>query len=513
VRLCGVLIGVCLLLPTSAWARSDAGPESSRLDVPRDLRVVSYYPADAGWTRMWEPWRPERIAADLRRLRSLNANTVRIVVPAHFFGYPEPQQRRLDQLSELVDLAGRAGLHVHFTLFDWWGAYGDVDGSKRWARAVLEPYVGDPRLAFVELRNEIDTGNAAALAWAAELVPWARDLLGRRTPVTLSVGGMHPARDLRALVAALPSRSRPDFFDAHYFTGGGERAQRVFATLRDVAAPTPLWIGELGYPSSTTISGYAGVPLTPSAQEAAQEHFLKLSFAALGRLGLPAPGLWILDDFAPGAIPESDVSPREPEYRFGLFRTDGSPKPAAALVRRLFAGGVETGFNGDFELGALAEDGTPVPAAWGSTGSLRLLRDARAHWGEAAALVAGPAGGSGSFSVTPVAAAVERGSGGEVSAWIRGSGTVRLGVTWFDRYLRAIGESSTNVRAQRSWRSATVAGSPPAGADFARVTVRVTGLRGPVWLDDVSFEWLAGDDIGRAAGDQRVENVGRVDAL
>jgi hypothetical protein len=451
--------------------------------------VVSYYPADAGWTRMWEPWRPGRIASDLRRLRSLNANTVRVVVPARFFGYPEPQPRRLAQLRELVDLAGRTGLYVQLTLFDWWGEYGDLAGSKRWARAVLDPYVSDPRLAFVELRNEIDTSNPQALAWAGELVPWLRDLLDRKTPVTLSVGGLHPVRDLRALLAALPARSRPDFFDAHYFTGGGERAQRVFAALRNAAAPTPVWVGEIGYPSSATISGYAGVPLTPSAQEAAQEHFLKLCFGALGRLGLPAPGIWILDDFAAGAIPQSDVSSREPEYRFGLFREDGSAKPAAALVRRLFAGAVDSDFNGGFEAGVFAEDGTSVPAVWGSTGSLRLVRDPGARSGQAAALVAGPAGGSGVFSVTPVTAPVERGRSAEVTAWIRGTGTIRLGITWFDRYLRELGESSTSVRGGRSWRSAVAVGSPPAGADFAHVTVRAAGLQGPVWLDDVSFAW------------------------
>ena len=71
-----------------------------------------------------------------------------------------------------------------------------------------------------------------------------------------------------------------------------EQAQQVFSTLRDLAAPTPLWIGELGYPTSTTHSGYAGVPLTPSSEEAAQEHYFKLCFRALARLGLPAPGIW-----------------------------------------------------------------------------------------------------------------------------------------------------------------------------------------------------------------------------
>ena len=408
-------------MPASGWARSDAGAELRRLEAPRELRVVSYYPADAGWTRMWEPWRPERVAADLRRLRSLNANTVRVVLPAHFFGYPEPQQGKLDLLSEFVAIAAGTGLHVHFTLFDWWGEYDDVEGSKLWARAVLEPYVGDPRIAFVELRNEVDTTDERALAWTRELVPWLRDLLRGRTPVTVSVGGMTPVRDLRALVGALPPAARPDFFDAHYFTGGGERAQQVFAKLRDLAAPTPLWVGEIGYPTSTTISGFAGVPLTSSGQEAAQEHYFKLCFTALARLGLPAPGLWILDDFTADAIPRSDVYRREPEYRFGLFREDGSPKAAAAAVRRLFTGRLDTGFNGGFEATVLAEDGNAVPAVWASFGGLRLLRDATsARSGAAAGLIAGTAGGAGMFVVTPVDAPVRSGRA-EVAAWVRGA--------------------------------------------------------------------------------------------
>ena len=132
------------------------------LAVPKELRVVSYFPADAGWTRMWEPWRPARLAADLRRLRSLNANTVRVVVSPPFFGYPEPEPKYLDRLSELVSIAAAEGLHVQLTLFDWWGEYRDVVGSKRWASTLLAPYVGDPRVAFVELRNEIDPADADA---------------------------------------------------------------------------------------------------------------------------------------------------------------------------------------------------------------------------------------------------------------------------------------------------------------------------------------------------------------
>ena len=468
----------------------DGGFEGARPEVPGGLRVVSYYPADAGWTRMWEPWRPIRIDADLRRLRGLNANAVRIVLPAHFIGYPEPDERYLERLQEFVGVAARNGLGVQLTLFDWWRAYQDLEGSKQWARAVLEPFIGDPRIAFVELRNEIDTTDEDALTWTRELVPWLRDLLREDTPVTVSVAGMTPVRDLRALVAALPAAARPDFFDAHYFTGGGERAQQVFSKLRDIAAPTPLWIGELGYPTSTIHSGFPGVPLTSSGQEAAQEHYFKLCFGALARLGLPAPGIWILDDFASDAIPQSDLDGHEQEYRFGLFREDGSAKPAAALVKRLFGGKLETGFNGGFEATAAAEDGTAVPSVWGSTGELRLVRDLTlARSGAASARVVGRSGASGTFLVTPVTAPVRSGSAA-LSVWVRGArATLRVAIVWYDHNDRQVGQRWTSLQAGARWRRAAVAARPPASAAFARIVLHAPQLRGSVWIDDVSFSW------------------------
>ena len=181
---------------------------------------------------------PSGSSADLQRLRGLNANAVRVVLPANFFGYPVPEERYQERLREFVDIAARNGLRVQLTLFDWWGSYRDIEGSKQWARAMLEPYVGDPRIAFVELRNEIDTTDADALAWTRVLVPWLRDLLRKQTPVTVSVAGMRPVRDLRALVAALPARARPDFFDAHTFTGGGELAEQVFSGSASRCADT-----------------------------------------------------------------------------------------------------------------------------------------------------------------------------------------------------------------------------------------------------------------------------------
>jgi hypothetical protein len=315
--------------------------------------------------------------------------------------------------------------------------------------------------------------------------------------VTLSVRATDPARDLRALAGALPAASLPDFFDAHYFTGGGERAADVFQRLRTAAAPTPVWVGELGYPTSTTVSGFDGMPLTSSAQEAAQTHYLRLCFEAVRRLGLPDPGIWILDDFAAGAIPLSDVSPKEPEYTFGLFRTDRTEKNAAATLRRLFTGVRDTRFNESFEEGMRAADGAMLPAQWSvlPVRNLRVARDATvARTGRASARfeTSGAATGSGVLTIAPVDGAARVGERATATAWIRGqavTGNVWLAIGWFDGNLQRVGRSSTGVRLPggRSWARVTVSSRAPTGAVFARVAIQATSLRGAVWVDDVAF--------------------------
>ena len=262
---------------------------------------------------MWERWRPDRVAADLRRVRGLNANTVRLVVSPDQFGYPMPTQRYRERLAQAVGLAAAAGLHVQLTLFDWWYEYGDRAGSRTWLRELLAPYVGDARVAFVELRNEIDPADATAVAWARELVPWLRGYL-RGTPVTLSVANAGSVRALRALVRGLGAASRPDFFTAHYFTGGGELAR-----IRLPAAPS-------GGCADAALGRRGRLPdleqrlrlLDPAAHSlgaggrpvALPEDELRRAAAARPPVGRDLDSRRLRC----GAIPESDVSPHEPEY-------------------------------------------------------------------------------------------------------------------------------------------------------------------------------------------------------
>jgi hypothetical protein len=495
-RLVPLLAVACFAVGgTAATSLGDAIESPlARIRAPRELRVVSYYPADAAWTKMWTDWRPEVVAADLERVASLHANTVRAVVQPGLFGYPHPSPTYASRLREFVSLAADARLHVQLTLFDWWYDWSDLRGSRTWAQELLSPYRGDPRVAFVELRNEIVV-KRQTMSWARRMIPFVRALMRGRTPVTVSVTGTDPVRRLAALKRGLRS-VRPDFFDIHYFGGGGELAASVLSRAKKVASPTPLWVGETGYPSTTSLSGYGGVPRTPQAQEAAQAQFLASVGWAAHANALPAAGIWTLNDLLPSALPDGRVKIPDAELHYGLFRTDGSEKPAARVVRDTFCGRPSIEFNGGFEEMVAAEDGNLVPARWSMAGrDAAFAADATvARSGIASArLTATAAGATASLSITPPNGAARAGQHVSVHAWARSSdeqGKALVVIEWFDRHNHLIRRSSSRPLqpASTAWSRLELTARAPARAAYLRIDLVAHHLTAAVWFDDVSFQ-------------------------
>jgi len=179
-----LIASLCSPLQKLSAARSPATPSVATL--LSGIKEVNYYPATSGWTYMWANWNPSAIDADFARIATLHANTVRIIVQTGAFGYPTPQPTMLGRLAQMVSLAASHSLRVHLTLFDWWSSYTDLVGSRQWAQAVVGSYAGDPRVAVVELQNEINPANMSAMAWARQMIPYLQHLLGG-IPVTVSL--------------------------------------------------------------------------------------------------------------------------------------------------------------------------------------------------------------------------------------------------------------------------------------------------------------------------------------
>jgi len=289
-------------------------------------KQISYYPCNAGWDLMWTTgWNLAVIAADFAKLVALGARTVRIIVQPSAIGYPVPNADMLLRVEQVVDLARDHGLRVHLTLFDRYPqVFSDSEklsgwaGSKTWAKIMLGEFVADPAIACVEVHNEVDPAYPQVMAWTKAMIPYCRKAGGH--PVTVSLAD-HGVTAFKLLVAALGTTGRPDFWSYHFYGGFSDGGTAAFAELSAVKAACvglPLFIGETG---QSTAPGYA----TEANQALYFGRVAKL--CADPRLALPPPAPWILYD-GPGS---------DKEDGFGLYREDGTAKPAAAAVAAMFA--------------------------------------------------------------------------------------------------------------------------------------------------------------------------------
>jgi hypothetical protein len=462
-----------------------AAAAAPSFSVPAQLRLVNYYPAYAGWTYMWQRWDPAQIDRDFGRIQSLNANAVRVIVQTNAFGFPTPTVLYRRRLARVLDLASAHGLRVELTLFDWWRSYGRVAASERWARALLAPYGGDAGIACIELQNELDPGNADATAWARTLLPYLRTLAAG-IPVTVSVSGVDPVGQLALLKQELGA-SQPDFWTIHYYDKS-ELAYETLAAAKAVAAPLPLFVGETGY-----FAADSDPPVRTEADiEDEQARYLRSLDAAATALALPAIAPWILSDFAPGATPT-----RLPAagYHFGLFRVDGTPKPAAAVVRSFFAAPPDATFNGDFEQ---AEAGLPrlEPAGWRRRGAGEFALDGSvSHGGTFSASIGsvrGYATARATLSTTPPDSWISPGEPVTLSAWVQSvaaTGTTRISLLWFDGSRDYLGrtDSPPLPTGTNGWTQLVAQATAPPDSAYLRIELGSDGNLGRVWFDDVTL--------------------------
>lgn len=482
------LLPVTGVLAQSASSRQPAPTRHPTVSSPlvAGLKVMNYYPAANNWANMWANWDPATINSDFARIAALHANTVRIIIQAGTFGYPTPQPTMQAHLAQIITMAQSAGLKVQLTLFDWWGNYSDLAGSKQWAGAVLAPWAGNPAIAFVELQNEIPVDANGALAWAQQMIPYLKSVDGG-LPVTVSVDSLS---NLQALVAALHANP-PDFYDYHYY-GSAALAYADLQQASNLAAPAPLFIGETGISSALSPTS-SDLPNTTPAREAYQDYFYRAVEQAAQGLGLPEVAPWVLSDFVPGSL--AWEAPTSKEYDYGLFHTDGSPKPIAGSVSAAFAGSpVDTSFNNGFENCA---GGTPADWLLFHPAQAQFACDSTvAHSGTASARISDSTGdptGVPAFYTSPVDAHVAPGQVYTASVWARGAnlgGRTDIALAWFDAHDAYLGSITSPLlpTGTTGWTQLTASGTAPAGAAYVQIHCQSAFNPGTAWFDDVTFQ-------------------------
>ncbi|GIF03887.1 cellulase family glycosylhydrolase [Actinoplanes siamensis] len=478
------LLTACALAPSvpalagpGAQAAAPTPTMRSRLEAVRTSRTINYYPSDAGWSAMWTQFDAKQVDKDLAKAAGLGADSVRIVVFPQVFGFPKPKPEYLDRLGDMIHTAARHGLAVKLTLFDWWADYDNVQGSAAWAEAVVGPYADDPRVIAVEVKNEISPADRAAMTWVRRVIPAIRRF-APRMPLTLSVDGHAGPPGLARLKRTLGTVAL-DYYDFHFY-GASEQALADIRKAKAAVAPKPMVIGETGL--STTAS---------SAGE--QAAYLARVFRAAAVAGVDSVAPWTLTDFADGAIPSNSVVSTLPaQYQFGLYRTDGTAKPAAAVVRTAWSGrepGNEV-LNLGFEQKASDspwQENLPEAGLAQQTGevahsgrrSVRFARTGRADRGLP------------SLRISPVTP-VQAGQRWSASAWARGSratGLTEISLSWFGAEGQWISETPSRrlPPGTTGWTKLSIDTVAPRGAAGVQLHLKSGDNTGVVWFDDVSL--------------------------
>jgi hypothetical protein len=452
---------------------------------------MNYYPAQNNWANMWINWDPGTITTDFGRIAALHANTVRVILQTSTIGYPTPQPAMIQHLSQMVAIAQGQGLRVQLTLFDWWHSYGDISGSQQWVQGVLGPLAHDPRIAFIELQNEINPYDATAIAWARQMLPFVRNIAAG-IPVTISVSGQYGADGLHTLLASLMP-IQPDFADFHYY-GAAELSFTTFQRAMQAAAPLPLFIGETGFSTApSNVAAVGGLPDTTPALEAYQDYYYRMVEYAASVLGLPPVAVWTLSDFAPGSVSWS--APNGPEYGFGLYHVDGTAKPIAASVARGYGTGtVDTSFNQDFETCA---GGTPALWRLFHADQAQFACDTTvAYSGHTSARISasgGDASGVPAFFLSPPVPGLVPGRLYTASVWARGqnlTGATQVALAWFDAGGNYLGTTASGPlpTGTTAWTQLTATSAAPATAAYVQIHLKSAYNSGIAWFDDVSFQ-------------------------
>ncbi|MFC7535023.1 cellulase family glycosylhydrolase [Actinoplanes sp. GCM10030250] len=489
---CSLLVGLTFpMSPARASASESSSADSlsavdlvtaaptlaGRMAAVRVAKTINYYPSDAGWSAMWTGFDTTRIETDLARAAALGADNVRVIVFPQTHGYPQPKPEYTERLRKFISIAEANNLTVKITLFDWWAGYTDVAASITWAKTVLAPYVNDPRVIAVELKNEFQPNDAASVAWIRQLIPAIR-VAAQAMPLTLSVDGSTGAAGMAKIKSSLTSTPL-DYYDFHFY-GNSERALAEIRKAQAAVAPDVVVIGETGVSSAV-------------GSEGEQAAYLARVFRAAKEAGVGSVAPWTLNDFSEGAIPSnSAVSTMPAQYRFGLYRADGTPKLSASVARTAWTTGTmpNSFLNLGFEAAAIDSPWRQnVPAAGTAVITTGMARSGSysARFSDTTRTSAGLP----SLVISPITP-VQAGYRWRAEAFARGinaTGTTEMALSWFDVNGKWISQDLSNRLpvGNTSWTKLVVEAIAPAGATAVQLHLKSGDNTGSVWFDDVAM--------------------------
>jgi hypothetical protein len=488
------------------------------MPAPANQYTVNYYPVENGGYEMWSSYDGAQYEKDMQTAKHLGFNTMRVFLAAFpgIFDFTTPTAAELANLTDFYNRAVAVGIKLHLTLFDFWGDYGCIAGSKIWIEAVLGALPNTANIAVIEIQNEtrfsltttytgtFDAGWPAgttkynqlgqvAIVWAEQIIPYMRSV-APGIPITSSTS--YGTADLAAFFAAVNGKSAaPSWYDWHCYTGS---SSLVYSALQEtvsiVGNPAMLFIGETGLSSTAT-----GTQGTLQAQQAQSDYIQAVRWSC-AQLGLPEPAPWILFDL-------NDSAQFPGGQTYGLYETSGAGKLALMMYETNPPGTAVPAvtINGTMQGGNQPDiNGNGLPMRWclykGQQGAQPIsstIDTVNTYSGNPTILLTGSGATSSSdnspaLEVCPVTLPlISEGTSHKYSCALKASGTYGspfLEICWYDSSGNYI--SSTNgsvLTVSGTFIRYTLSSAAPTAAAYARLFVNVRNNAGNIWVGGATW--------------------------
>jgi hypothetical protein len=287
------------------------------------IRGVNYYPRHAPWERFLIEGKLDEIAKELDLIADAGLNTLRAFLwyEPLFTCAPEEAQPAAEvfaKLDEFIALASERNLHLIITLNDlpdlhFRSLYTDWAHYDAQTIFIVNRYRDEPTILAWDLRNEADLDYGAhdgsgrferesVLAW---LTHTAEIVRANDANHLITAGWWGDAAETAAAV---------DILSFHHWTDASELKSRIDA-LREQSSK-PILVEEVGYPSWGKDGEVFQAETLEKVIEIAEQN------QVAGWL------IWTAFDFTP-----TGGQPDNPEYHFGVWRANLSPKPALDALK------------------------------------------------------------------------------------------------------------------------------------------------------------------------------------
>ncbi|MDP5120779.1 MAG: cellulase family glycosylhydrolase [Spirosomaceae bacterium] len=290
----------------------------------RSMKGVNYYPQKTPWKDFWLNYDEKIIAKDLKIIKKLRLNTVRVFINYEQFGKGNVVPEMLERLNHFLDTAEKNKLGVMVTLFDFNSNYNllNFPATDRQLETILTRFKNHPAILAWDLKNEPDLdfyyqNEFDVKEWLSLMVRQAKKY-DNSHPIT--IGWAYPE-------SASYLSEKLDFISFHYYRDV-EELGNVIDTLKLQIGEKPLVLQEFGL--SSYESSLFPISVSPKQQA---EHLQKVQRILTAKGNIPYI-YWTLYDFENVS---SEIAGGRPwqintQKHFGVIDINGNLKPVGKVL-------------------------------------------------------------------------------------------------------------------------------------------------------------------------------------